>query len=191
VKTPRVKTPSVKTAEAALDRISSRAPLREASAPRVRPTAGETSFFARNAASMKVTQTDHTGQGTPFVHRIFYSFKFSVDIGRYAPGYLRLLLPFHSELFISILSASFLIGQIMITSCDASFDKGRAGEAPPPGETAPLPLILDRLIGERAQIIFRQVEAHHRLGHEETDQILLRIDPVLGLRCSGPAELAD
>ena len=42
-------------------------------------------------------------------------------------------------------------------------------------------LVLNRLIGEGAQVEFRQVEAHHRLGHEESDQTLLRIGPVVGL----------
>src|ERR1700722_14234463 len=52
------------------------------------------------------------------------------------------------------------------------------------------PLAINRLIGERAEIEFRQVEAHHRLSHEEADQLFLWIDPVLGLRRSRPAELA-
>ena len=52
-------------------------------------------------------------------------------------------------------------------------------------------LILDRLIGQRAQIELRQIEAHHRLGEEQADQLFLRIDPVMGLGCAGPAEFAD
>jgi hypothetical protein len=63
--------------------------------------------------------------------------------------------------------------------------KDQATSRPGPG------LILNRLIGESAQVEVGQVEAHYRLSHEEEDHLLSRIDPIVGLRRSGPAELAS
>src|ERR1700752_3764241 len=51
--------------------------------------------------------------------------------------------------------------------------------------------IVDRLIGEGAQIKLRQIKAHHRLGHEEPNHLLNRVDPIMGLRRARPTKLAD
>ena len=44
------------------------------------------------------------------------------------------------------------------------------------------------LVDQRAEVVFRQVEADHELGHEHRREFFARVDPVIGLGRAGPAE---
>ena len=57
--------------------------------------------------------------------------------------------------------------------------------------TANYGLVDDRPVGQPAQIHFGEVEARHRLGHEDADDLLQGIDPIVRLRRAGPAEFAE